>query len=207
MNRQCDPFTHSTPHGFMLIELAVAAMVISIGVLALLGLAHIGERAATDTENETRVTLFADEVFTTLRLYSDHASETGGQKGWLDFWTSVAQGKHILPVANQTLGSTIWQELDEPSIVGDGTGTGVVHTNVWPDATADAPFYAFQYRLTLSRPTTNQEPDPTSVLFLDPDISPTNTVWATLHVWNGRFRRHPEPFTFYTHFADPGGLP
>jgi hypothetical protein len=201
----------------MLIELAVAAMVIAIGVLALLGIAHVGERAATDTENETRATLFADEVFTTMRLYSDHVSANTNHQGWLDFWTRVSTGDQIFPVANTETGTKTWQELDAngvPSIVGDGTYTAPVRTNVWHLADANVadyatsiPDYAFQYRLAIFRPTTDAN-NP-SVFFLDDsDRSPiTNVVWATLHVWNGRFRRQAEPFTFYTHFADPGGLP
>lgn len=219
MNRQCHPLTCFTPHvsrltshvsrftsnGFMLIELAVAAMVIAIGVLALLGIAHVGERAATDTENETRAALFANEVFTTLRLYSDQVSANTNHQGWLEYWTRVARGEQIFPVANQTLGAETWQELTDPSIVGDGaTGSEVVHTNIWRAANSGSiPDFAFQYRLMISRPAENA-----AVAFLDPDASsPTNTVWATLHIWNGVFRRQPEPFTFYTHFSDSGGLP
>jgi hypothetical protein len=190
----------------MLIELAVAAMVIAIGVLALLGIAHVGERAATDTENETRAALFADEVFTTLRLYSDQVSANTNHQGWLEYWTRVARGEQIFPVANQTLGAETWQEmaLGEPSIVGDGTGGNLIHTNIWRAANSDStPDFAFQYRLMISRPAENA-----AVAFLDSDASRfTNTVWATLHVWNGVFRRQPEPFTFYTHFSDSGGLP
>jgi hypothetical protein len=193
----------------MLIELAVAAMVIAIGVLALLGIAHVGERAATDTENETRAALFADEVFTTLRLYSDQVSANTNHQGWLDFWTSVSRGE-ALPVANWMLFPDSWQQQGEiayPSIIADGTGDDPVRTNIWyAAASAGTPDYAFQYRLMISRQTTNDLIP--SVLFLDTvDSSPTNIVWATLHIWNGVFRRHPEPFTFYTHFSDSGGLP
>ncbi|NLB14907.1 MAG: hypothetical protein GX826_12980 [Gammaproteobacteria bacterium] len=194
----------------MLIELAVAALVIGIGILALLGVAHIGERAATDTENETRAALFADEVFTTLRLYSDYVSVNTNHQGWLDFWTRVSKGEQIFPVANQTLKDETWKELDargEPSIVCDGTGRNSIHTNVWyaADSTTDSTTdFAFQYRLMISRPVSDG-----AVPFLDhPETRfATNTVWATLHVWNGRFRRHPDAFTFYTHFTDHGGLP
>lgn len=204
------PKTHGhPPHartGFMLIELAVAAMVIAIGVLALLGIAHVGDRAATDTENETRAALFSDEVFTTLRLYSDQVSANTNHQGWLDFWTRVSRGE-ALPVANWTLFPDIWQQhgnIEYPSIIADGTGNDRGRTNIWyATASAGTPDFAFQYRLMISRPT-----DDGAVPFLDPvDSSPTNTVWATLHVWNGVFRRQPQPFTFYTHFSDSGGLP
>jgi hypothetical protein len=194
----------------MLIELAVAALVIAIGVLALLAVAHVGERAAADSENETRAALFADEVFTTMRLYSDQVSATAtNRKVWLKFWRDFVEGTRPLPVANTLIHDETAPELeanDLPCIVGDGE----VHTNRWYlgalTSTADdgePPDFAVQYRILISRPTSDK-----AVPFLDPEESShTNTLWATLHVWNGAFRAHPEPFTFYTHFSDAGGLP
>jgi hypothetical protein len=195
----------------MLIELAVAAMVIAIGLLALLGLAHIGERAVADAENETRAALFADEIFTTLRLYSDQVSTHADHQGWLDFWTRVSKGELIFPVAMNPdemdrLEDTDWRQWGlSPTLVADGTGLDAqIHTNVWAfEEDQSVPDFAFQYRLMISRPISGG-----GVPFLQPgDSFPTNTVWATLHVWNGKHRRHAEPFTFYTHFGDPGGLP
>lgn len=196
--------------GFMLIELAVAALVIAIGVLALLSVAHVGERAAADSENETRAALFADEVFTTMRLYSDQVSATTNRQGWLDFWREFVEGTRPLPVANTLIGLETAAELeasDTPCIIGDSQ----VHTNRWyPGALTstahddEPPDFAVQYKLSIQYRPEHGEP-----AWFDPaDTNTTPSIlWATLHVWNGAFRSHPEPFTFYTHFSDAGGLP
>ncbi|MDD5708125.1 MAG: hypothetical protein PHR35_19580, partial [Kiritimatiellae bacterium] len=166
--------------GFMLIELAVAALVIAVGVLALLGVAHLGERAATEVEDETRAALFADETFATLRLYSDQYSQSTNRAGWHDFWLRVVEGTQPLPVATtQLLGAWNWPELDAaglPSIVGDGA----THTNRWQAANATAnapPDFAVQYRLIITCSTENG-----AVLFdRDATNPPPSTLWATLH--------------------------
>ena len=92
----------------MLIELAIAAFVIGIGILALLGLAHVAERAAADAEAETRAALFADEVFITLRLYSDRYAQSTNQTEWVGFWTRVAAGE-ALPLATE--GLPVWKPM------------------------------------------------------------------------------------------------
>ena len=127
--------------GFMLIELAVASLVIAVGILALLGLSNIGERAATDTENETRATLFADEVFTTLRLYSDQVSRNTNHLGWLEFWTAVATGERILPLApyndlvTQRFG---WDAPDDDMTPPDDqTDASDIQTILWTQPSAD----------------------------------------------------------------------
>jgi hypothetical protein len=189
--------------GFMLIELAVAALVIAVGVLALLGVAHVGERAAGDSENETRAALFADEVFTTLRLYSDHYSQSTNRAGWLDFWLAVAAGAE-LPVATE--GMALWHRPDENrAVICDNR----LHALLWrprpeeailPAAATNADF-AVQYRVKITAPggQTHFDHSQTS--------PPPCVLWATLHVWNGVFRTHPDAFTFYTHFSDSGELP
>ncbi len=194
----------------MLIELAVAALVIAIGVLALLAVAHVGERAAADSENETRAALFADEVFTTMRLYSDQVSATTNRQGWLAFWRGFVEGTRPLPVANTVIGDEPAAELEAqgiPCIVGDGE----VHTNRWylsalssDDDAGAPPDFAVQYKLSIQYRPENGDP----VQFDPVKTNQTPSIlWATLHVWNGAFRSHPEPFTFYTHFSDAGGLP
>ena len=188
----------------MLIELAVAALVIGIGILALLGLAHVAERAAYDTEAETRAALFADEVFTTLRLYSDRYAQSTNQQDWIDFWVGVADGQ-ALPLAAEWL--SLWENSVDPihprTIVGDSQE----HTAYWipiadDEESASMPDYALRYRLTIARP--GQTSGGTAALATPP---PPAMLLVTLHVWSGVGKLAEDPFTFFTSFSNAGSLP
>jgi hypothetical protein len=189
----------------MLIELAVAALVIGIGILALLGLAHVAERAASDAEGETRAALFADEVFTTLRLYSDRYAQSTNQTEWIDFWVDVSQGIS-LPLAAEWL--SLWENSVDPIhpriIVGDSQE----HTAYWIPIVDDEPEpatmpdYAMRYRLTIARP--GQATGGTGSLATPPYPA---MLLVTLHVWHGASKIASEPFTFFTAFSNSGSLP
>lgn len=195
-----------TRRGFMLIELAVATLVIGVGLLVMMGLASVGERAATEAEDETRAALFADDVFTTLRLYSDHCSRDTNVWDWVTLWRRLAEGE-ALPLA----APACWQSSPggmPPLVCADRQ----VYTNRYlslagfhPGAAGGQVEYGLQYRLALARPTSAGGAVP--FLPLDPAEEAPRIVWATLHVWSGAQRRNPEPFVFYTHFSDAGGLP
>jgi Tfp pilus assembly protein PilV len=188
----------------MLIELAVAALVIGIGILALLGLAHVAERAAYDAEAETRATLFADEVFTTLRLYSDRYAQSTNQQGWIDFWVGVADGQALLLAAEWL---SLWENSDDPihprTIVGDSQE----HTAYWipiadDEESASMPDYALRYRLTIARP---EETSSAATSLTTPPLPAM--LLATLHVWYGASKVAAEPYTFFTAFSNSGSLP
>jgi hypothetical protein len=189
----------------MLIELAVAALVIGIGILALLGVAHVAERAAADAEAETRAALFADDVFTTLRLFSDRYAQSTNQKDWVEFWVDVADGEQ-LPLATEWL--SMWEYSLDPihprTIVGDGEE----HTAYWiPIADgelepATIPDYAMRYRLTIARP----GPTSSEATTLTAPPLPAMLL-VTLHVWHGVSKVAAEPFTFFTAFSNSGSLP
>ena len=190
----------------MLIELAVAALVIGIGILALLGLAHVAERAASDTEAETRATLFADEVFTTLRLYSDHYAQSTNQMEWLEFWVKVVEGG-VLPLAAEWL--PLWAPANDQTHPRMLEGDGEEHTAYWlpisegeePPATVSD--FAMRYKLSITVQTQDG-----AVPF---DASQTNyrpaMLLATLHVWYGASKVAAEPYTFFTAFSNSGSLP
>ncbi len=189
----------------MLIELAVAALVIGIGILALLGLAHVAERAASDAEAETRATLFADEVFTTLRLYSDRYAQSTNQMEWLEFWVKVVEGKEALPLAAEWL--SLWESSLDPIHPRTIAGDSQEHTAYWIPIADDAepatmPDYALRYRLTLARP---GETSSGANALTTPPIPAMLLV--TLHVWYGASKVTAEPFTFFTAFSNSGSLP
>ena len=190
--------------GFMLIELAVAALDIGIGILALLGLTHVAERAAYDAEAETRARLFADVVFTTLRLYSDRYAQSANQMEWLEFWVEVADGK-ALPLAAEWL--SLWESSVDPIHPRTIAGDSQEHTAYWIPIADDAepatmPDYALRYRLTLARP------GETSSEAVDLTTQPLPAMLlATLHVWYGASKVTAEPYTFFTAFSNSGSLP
>ncbi len=198
------PAAPRAARAFTLIELALAVFVLGMAVLALYSLARLGVRAATEAEDETRAALFADDVFTTLGIYADHYRRSGrttNELTWVGFWQQVQQGQP-LPVAAWDY----WQRPDDGKVqlsfqVADDVRTNV-HRSVNlrapdDDAFAAVPECGFQYRLGVQLPPFGDEPP----------SAWTNSVRVTLHVWSGQFRRNPEPFTFYTHFADSGVMP
>ena len=190
----------------MLIELAVAALVIGIGILALLGLAHVAERAASDAEAETRAALFADDVFTTLRLFSDRHARSPDQGEWLSFWVDVSEGDLGLPLTAG--GLDVWQ-LDQNQnpmvLIGDGGEHSIFWRPAGPSSDSDSVAdIAIRYKLSI----TVQTQDGAVVPF---DASQTNyrpaMLLATLHVWHGASKMAAEPYTFFTAFSNSGSLP
>ena len=189
----------------MLIELAVASMVIGLALLALLGLGHIAERAATEAEGETRATLFADEVFTTLRLYSDYFSSlnsyTTNNTDWVVFWRSLQSGKLEIPLSPQNTDLLLDpSDSHHPRLIQGGYSEKIAY---WQPRVSDspnpdvAPDYAIRYRLNIGpRQSRNH------------DIQDDETmVLVTLHVWPGASRTGSPALTFFTSFSHSGTLP
>jgi hypothetical protein len=84
-------------------------------------------------------------------------------------------------------------------------GDGIERTNVYRSVDTRGlgscepiPEYALRYRLSVVLP---------PFAAGDPPVGWTNVVRVTLHVWPGAYGALREPLTFYTHFADPGGMP
>jgi type II secretory pathway pseudopilin PulG len=74
---------------FTLVELALTTVVIGIGLLAVMMLGRMGLQAATESEQDARCTLLANDIFATLRAASDEACATGGPQAFVDFWTTL----------------------------------------------------------------------------------------------------------------------
>ncbi len=195
--------------GFMLIELAVATFVVGVALVVLLALARTGQRAAMDAENEARAAAFADEVFTTLRLYSARTAADEDPYAWMVFWADLAHGAALTNLVGTSGG--FWrrnslEELEHLAIYGDGE----VRTNFWrssshdvledPKSPADSD-YALQYSLYLSTPTSGG-----GELSYAMTNNPPSAISATLHVWNGAFRSSVNSYTFYAVFGFTGRL-
>lgn len=183
---------------FMLIELAVACFVIGSCLLALLALARAGRRATDDAENETRASLFAQDAFSTLRLFSDRAAIDENPGAWTNFWIGLANDKSVTQFPGFVTSDVFYHWTEEegpPTLHGDGRP----HTNIWRSSAmaADAlPEAAMIYRMTIATEGGDEE-----------HPSDFNQVQVTLHVWSGLTRIHPETYTFFGLFANPGRMP
>ena len=190
--------------GFMLIELAVACFVVGTCLLALLAVARSGQRAAAENEDETCATLFAQNTFATLRLFSDRlADENSG--AWSDFWKDFEKGKPICQMPGFVDGLNFYDTEEQHAIFGDDQ----VHTNIWLSSDRDCkglPDMAVQYRIHIEIPE-NFSDDTDAGTPGSKGKPPFNNVSVTLHVWNGLTRNHPQPYTFFKVFANPGRMP
>lgn len=65
--RSCCGLNRSDSYGFTLVEIALALLVISVGMLALFGLFPVGLNANRAALDETRAAMFADEVLNGVR--------------------------------------------------------------------------------------------------------------------------------------------
>jgi len=106
-----------TGAGFTLIELALAALLVGIGLLALITLGRNAARAAMEAEDELRATALAEDVFATLRAASTEMYQAGGYEKCLVFWNLVtntsAQARE--DIANLGLETEGMEFLLEPS--------------------------------------------------------------------------------------------
>ena len=199
--------------GFMLIELAIAALVIGVAVLALLGIMHTGQKAAIESENETRAALFGNDVMVTLRLLNDRAaSDPDNKTAWKEFWKDMNSGMVITQLTG--FASEVWDKsgktgCDIPSFRADGN----IHTNYWCPTEKGSGFavsgasgsvraydYAIQYRATLDA---SQEEVP---LDEDGKESEPRYYTVTLHIWSGASRTAEADATFFSVFTNPGRL-
>lgn len=76
--------------GFSLIEVAIALMVLSIGIVAAIGLMPGGLENSKKATDDTQVSLFADSVLNTVRSIASDRTTT---------WASIANGLEIEVVA------------------------------------------------------------------------------------------------------------
>lgn len=118
--------------GFMLIELAVASFVISVAVLALAAILHLGQRAATDSDAATRAALFADDVLATLRLMNDQTASDPDPDAWRKLWARLDPDSSGGTVITQLTGfaSGVWVPDGSGALPCIDTSPGV-HTNFW----------------------------------------------------------------------------
>ncbi len=117
---------HSHPQksraGFTLIELALAALLVGIGLVSLITLGRHAMQAALEVEDERRSAALAEDVFATLRSASSHVYQTQGYEGCTNFWQAVTNSNRegnivaLLGEDSSLLHPATWASTERPYI-------------------------------------------------------------------------------------------
>lgn len=197
------PFVKS---GFMLIELVLASFVIGVALLGILAMLNSGLQQVTESDNETRSSLFANDVVTTLRLLNDRAaSDETNSNAWNELWLDLSSSGGNNAITQFTgFATASWREKysgkDEP-IFTDG-GYHVI-TNYWrplthPPDTDGIGDYVLQYRIDI----TNSEEQ----VWFSVDNRQPLYYKVQIHVWSGASRLVNDDFILSSIYTNPGRL-
>ena len=192
--------TNNLPRSaFTLVEIALATLVLSLGLLTLFGLGRLAMENAARAENDTRTALFADNIFSSLRSVSEDLCATGGPSAWAVFWTGFSNGTIPLPIPLPEATAFSNPKNFSDQVLGNGTW----HTNF---------FYA---RPDIHGPSTNAIPEWGVRFAIEVELTNdfvavsgiTNQAHVTLHVAPGAYGTISESRTFFTLFTEHGTLP
>lgn len=192
--------------GFMLIELVIASFVIGVALLGILAMLNSGLRQATESDNETRASIFIDDVMTTLRLLNDRAaSDETNSNAWNEFWLDLSSAGGNNAITQFTgFATASWSERyndkDEP-IYTDGKYHFI--TNYWrpetnPIHSDGVRDYVIQYRIDI----TNAE----DYVYFDADNRHPIYYKVQIHAWNGASRSGQDDYNVSSFFTNPGRL-
>lgn len=185
--------------GFTLVEVALAALIISLGLLALAGLGRLALQNAKDAEDDTRAAWLADDVFNTLRASNDALCASNNPVAWAAFWTAFAAGTTNLPLSTM-LGFT--NQFDNGTFT--VRGNGLESTNVFCSCGTPA-ITEWRARTSLDIQLVNAF---AAMGLIDAAVAPpVNEMRVTLHVRPGTYAADVPARTFYTHFTEHGALP
>ena len=170
--------------GFTLVEMALTAMIIGLGILTVLGLARHGGKNALRAADDSRAALFADSAFATLHAINDTLRYTGKSNQWERFWQDFRDGETNL----STTCADFWADATNLLML---VGDGEIRTNRFLSAApcrSDSgveriPEQTIRYRLLL-------------------DIDETNRYTkVNLHIWPSSYGLGDKAILFYTHFV------
>lgn len=192
--------------GFTLMEVALAILVMALGVVAVFSLIASGLDANAMAVADTQAGLFADNVFRGIRAesisaavgvhpdpkYSRSQQDSTAETRWDDFWDDFEKGGHEITIAAPEL----WHE---PVVVrpGDAVQSPEFKIKDLRDGVGDTARiqaienHTLRYRLKVA----------------ESAAEPGNFT-ATLSVWEGKFGPTDEKraLVFYSEFYNPGDL-
>jgi Tfp pilus assembly protein PilV len=176
--------------GFTLVELALTALVIGLGLLAVLGLGRLGMQAATETESDARCALLADDILATLRTASDDVCRTGGPSAFVVFWEAMGTDPNAR-VNFPAAGAPAMTNLLDGAILGGGATSRVqlaARTTPLPDGTDLIDEWSAQFWLNVELEST-----------LSARAGEANQVRLSLNIRPNAFVSRGTARTFYTH--------
>jgi Tfp pilus assembly protein PilV len=187
--------------GYTLIEIAFASLIIGVAFLALIGLGRLAVQGAVDAENDTRSALLADDVFATLRGFSDTLCATGGPSAWASFWMAFTNGVSVVPFQTATNIPPEYEDVatddDNPSLYGDGTVTRLAFVDEFGTRQWTA-------QIQITATTLNALHMGAAYDYVTGPATNVNLVAVTLHIWPNAFDRRERSRSFLTHIPYQG---
>jgi prepilin-type N-terminal cleavage/methylation domain-containing protein len=203
--------------GFTLMEVALAIVVVAIGMMAAFALITTGLDSSAKAVAMTRGAIFADDVFNGLRSKASLATDAG-EGAWELFWEDFEDGAAAVTVA----AGPMWQ-LDVEVIPG---WPPVIVTNyIYVVATPEGdPAEGLSLTNYCYRTDTTNIPNSSLryTLYVEPHVetitvgtppeefswSRTNKITAILNVWEGQYGTPNinRAMTFVSEFENAGGL-
>ena len=197
--------------GFTLVEIALAILVVAIGVLAIFALLSSGLDNSVRAIDDTHAAMFADNVFNGLRAVSVSLAEKQNQLvgstncPWETFWDAFSSGTNSITVA----AGDVWKGGNGVLAITHGFHS-ITFTNITLRGANDPSIvdrivdHGLRYDLTVaSKLPSGLSPGSWGVPYLW-----TNVARVTLKVWPGQFgqTRVEDQLVFYSEFANPGDL-
>jgi len=201
--------------GFTLIEVAIAVLVVSLGVLAVAALFSQGLSASAKAVGDTHSSMFADNVFNGLRARSllEAEKQTVTNPTWVNFWTNFICGGTSITIAAVSPGWSVWTNV-MPIRVGGPYTQNFANIPMHGAGITGLVDHAFRYRIDAW---TN------SVVFSNLVSAKLNGAWLSpwwtlpatdttarvvLYVWDNRFgsTNVSDALMFSSEFANQGDL-
>ena len=161
--------------GFTLVEVALALMIVGVGVLTVVGLFYSGTDVGKLSTEETRMALFADSVFNGVRSVVENGH-----------WNDLGSASFPLLPA---VAATKWRN---PSPIDLAALNSVVTiTNIYNDGSPQGIYEgALRYRLSVRPPG-------------QPGVPP-NVKCLQMEIWPGEFGTNNNPTIYYTEYYQHG---
>ncbi len=178
--------------GLIMAELALAILILTMGVLVVFTLFNTGLDANARAIADTNAGLFADEAFNSLRARSSQAAKEGR---WQDFWEDfiMPSGTGVIPVACGDADTGVWADgliIQSGGIFTNAYTNFAMHAGTVTNMVNHVLRYSLDVRLTNSW------------------CAATNRADVILKIWNGEFgpTNDDNSLIYYAEFDNQGDL-
>lgn len=205
------PFTFHSSRGFSLIEVALALVVVAVGVLAMFGLMASGLDASSKSVSETQAAIFSQNVMNAIRVESvkqskDNFAVTNQLDNWQTYWKDFSNRKLKgveLPGWPAYSKSPIYINVTRPGEVLQLALTNLTFRG--GSATNQTINLGLRYKLEVKL---MNAPEGYSRHIPDQPSDFFTIVGVTLKVWDGLYGvgEDSDAIIFYSEFNNPGTL-